>query len=264
MEVLFVFLKWVASFAHMDAETGSKMDLGNLATVICPSILCARGKDAVRDETFSGVRVIQNLLENQDEFFTVPAEFLSLLHDQDYFVNSMDLPSKEFMKKCDTYMRLKGGNGRPTPGTPYMGHSNGTQQQQPRYAPLISPNTDRPPPGSPYAAPQNLDRTPRIPQNESYPPPGSPNLSQGMMHNPSMMQNMQRGPPIEDWNPVPPAPRPPQSNGSSRPSSFVGQSSRQPNDQIQQNQSQGQNQGQGGQSYSPANGYPSTGRPRQQ
>jgi hypothetical protein len=27
MEVLFVFLKWVASFAHMDEVTGSKMDL---------------------------------------------------------------------------------------------------------------------------------------------------------------------------------------------------------------------------------------------
>ena len=83
MEVLFVFLKWVASFAHKDAETGSKMDLGNLATVICPSILCARGKDAFRDETFSGLRVITSLLENQDEFFTVPEDFLPLLHDQE-------------------------------------------------------------------------------------------------------------------------------------------------------------------------------------
>ena len=52
LEVLFVFLKWVASFAHMDEETGSKMDLGNLATVICPSILYSRGRDPVRDESF--------------------------------------------------------------------------------------------------------------------------------------------------------------------------------------------------------------------
>jgi hypothetical protein len=98
MEVLFVFLKWVASFAHMDAETGSKMDLENLAKVICPSILYARGRDPLRDETLSGVHVVTLLLENQDEFFTVPEEFLTILHDQEYFANSMDLPSKEFLK----------------------------------------------------------------------------------------------------------------------------------------------------------------------
>lgn len=112
MEVLFVFLKWVASFAHMDESTGSKMDLPNLATVICPSILYSRGRDAVRDESFGAIRVVTSLLENQDEFYTVPEEFLHILHDQEYFSNSLELPSKEFLKKCDTYMRLKSG-GRP-------------------------------------------------------------------------------------------------------------------------------------------------------
>lgn len=114
MEVLFAFLKWVASFAHMDEETGSKMDLGNLATVICPSILYSRGRDGIRDESFGAIRVVTALLENQDEYFCVPEEFLPILHDQEYFVNSMELPSKEFLKKCDTYQRVK-MNGR-TPG----------------------------------------------------------------------------------------------------------------------------------------------------
>ncbi|KAG6336047.1 hypothetical protein ID866_3046 [Astraeus odoratus] len=99
MEVLFVFLKWVASFAHMDESTGSKMDLQNLATVICPSILYSRGRDAVRDESFGAIRVVTSLLENQDEFYTVPEEFLPVLRDQEYFSNSMELPSKDFMKK---------------------------------------------------------------------------------------------------------------------------------------------------------------------
>jgi hypothetical protein len=125
MEVLFVFLKWVASFAHMDAETGSKMDLGNLATVICPSILYARGRDAMRDETFGALRVVTALLEDQDEFFTVPQEFLGILHDQEYFTNCLELPGKEFLKKCDTYMKLKGMNGRPPPTPLYNGQSNG-------------------------------------------------------------------------------------------------------------------------------------------
>ena len=114
MEVLFVFLKWVASFAHIDKETGSKMDLQNLATVICPSILYSRGRDAVRDESFGAIKVVTSLLENQDEFYCVPDEFLSILQDLDYFAPAMDLPSKEFLKKCETYMRVR-GNGR-TPG----------------------------------------------------------------------------------------------------------------------------------------------------
>ncbi|KAG2011466.1 rho GTPase activator [Coprinopsis cinerea AmutBmut pab1-1] len=145
MEVLFVFLKWVASFAHMDVEVGSKMDLPNLATVICPSILYARGRDALRDETFGALKVVTALLENQDEFFLVPEEFLPVLQDQEYFANAMELPSKEFLKKCDAYMRIKGG-GRPTPGTPFNGPSGGSNGQ-PRYQqPLNSPTMERPPP----------------------------------------------------------------------------------------------------------------------
>ncbi|OAW00076.1 hypothetical protein PTTG_05927 [Puccinia triticina 1-1 BBBD Race 1] len=39
MEVLFVFLKWMTSFLHVDPEeTGLKMDLQNLATVTTPNI----------------------------------------------------------------------------------------------------------------------------------------------------------------------------------------------------------------------------------
>lgn len=74
MEVLFVFLKWVASFSHVDEETGSKMDLQNLATVICPNILYAKGKDPTRDETSSAIRVVNELLEYQDEFWVVSTE----------------------------------------------------------------------------------------------------------------------------------------------------------------------------------------------
>ncbi|THH30725.1 hypothetical protein EUX98_g3482 [Antrodiella citrinella] len=123
MEVLFVFLKWVASFAHIDKETGSKMDLPNLATVICPSILYSRGRDAVRDESFGAIRVVTSLLENQDEFFFVPEEFMTIVQDQEYFANSLELPSKEFLKKCDTYMRLKSGARTPGLMSPVLGSS---------------------------------------------------------------------------------------------------------------------------------------------
>ena len=225
-----MFLKWVASFAHLDAETGSKMDLGNLATVICPSILYARGRDAMKDETFSGFRVMTSLMENQDEFFAVPPEFLAILHDQEYFANSMDLPGKEFMKKCDTYMRMKGTNGRPSPGTPYNGPSNGGT---PRYPPLTSPIAERPP-GTPFGGSSNSERNIRMPpnmtqNNESYIPSSSPPLP------PGMMQNAQWNPQMEEWT-SPPQPRPNNTNSpSSRPSSFVGPS-RSPGDQTQPNQ----------------------------
>lgn len=107
MEAIFVFLKWVASL-NLDAETGSKMDLGNLAIVICPSMLYSRGCDAVQDGSFGAIRVVTSLLENQDELFTVPQDFLAILNDQEHFSNCMELPGKDFMKKCDMYMQSKG------------------------------------------------------------------------------------------------------------------------------------------------------------
>lgn len=108
MEVLFVFLKWVASFAHVDEETGSKMDLQNLATVICPNVLYSK-LGVERDDQFLAIRCITQLLEQQDEFYVVPDDFMQILGDQEYFANSLDMPRRDFMKKCDTYMKLKAG-----------------------------------------------------------------------------------------------------------------------------------------------------------
>ena len=121
LEVLSVFLKWVASFAHLDEETGSKMDLQNLATVICPSILYSRGQNAMRDESFPAIRVVTMLLENQDQFHIVPEEFLNVLQDDEYFTNCMELPSREFLKKVDNYMRVKTGGRTPGLTSPVMG-----------------------------------------------------------------------------------------------------------------------------------------------
>ena len=204
MEILFVFLKWVASFAHMDAETGSKMDLGNLATVICPSILYARGSNAMRDETFGSLRVVTALLENQDDYFTVPEEFLPILQDQEYFANSLELPGKEFMKKCDTYMRLKGSNGKLPPGTPLNGQTSN------RYPPQSSPSVTVERPGLSY--PERNIR-PSTVQNYSYqsvppPPPASAPMPQSAQY----ISRSQQG---DDW----PGPR--GALSSSRPSSYT-------------------------------------------
>jgi hypothetical protein len=118
MEVILVFLKWVASFSNVDEETGSKMDLNNLATVVAPSILKGgKGKDGVRDESFPGIRAVTQLLEEQDQFFTVPEDFMQILHDQNLFASSLDLPAKEFLKRVDSYMRIN-SQGRGPLGPP--------------------------------------------------------------------------------------------------------------------------------------------------
>ncbi|KAF5388648.1 hypothetical protein D9757_004814 [Collybiopsis confluens] len=167
MEIIFVFLKWVASFAHMDEVTGSKMDLGNLAMVICPSILYPKAHGPVRDESFKAIGVVTILLENQDEYFAVPEEFLSILHDQDYFVNSLELPAKDFMKKCDTYQKVKAGNGRlPTPGL-----YNVPNGSTPRITGTPGPSTavpERPPPPSAAHRPYGLSQPiPSYPSSSS-------------------------------------------------------------------------------------------------
>ncbi|GAA5943464.1 uncharacterized protein JCM15063_006480 [Sporobolomyces koalae] len=111
MEVLFVFLKWVASFSHVDEETGSKMDLQNLATVISPNILYAKGKDPARDESFSAARVVHELLELQDDFWEVPTECLSILNDQELFANPSQLTSKEILARTENHLNGRIGRG---------------------------------------------------------------------------------------------------------------------------------------------------------
>ncbi|KAH9935931.1 RhoGAP-domain-containing protein [Epithele typhae] len=123
IEVLFVFLKWVASFAHLDEETGSKMDLPNLATVICPSILYSRGQNAMRDESFGAIRVVTMFLEHQDELYCVPEEFLPAIQDEEYFSTCMELPSREFLKRVDNYMRVKTGGRTPGLTSPVVGNT---------------------------------------------------------------------------------------------------------------------------------------------
>lgn len=199
MEVLFVFLKWVASFAHMDESTGSKMDLQNLATVICPSILYSRGRDAVRDESFGAIRVVTSLLENQDEFYTVPEEFIPILRDQDYFANTMDLPSKEFMKKCDTYMRIKANNnnnGRPalTTGMPPSSPNISTSRSPPELMTAM-PNDSQIRNGrqqSPHPYPGVVGHSQMSYPSPVHNPPTS--LSQGamMLQNQSQQQQQQQ------------------------------------------------------------------------
>jgi hypothetical protein len=64
MEVLFVFMKWVASYSHFD-------DITNLATVLAPNVIYAKGRDPSREESMLAIEVINMLLEHHDVFSAV-------------------------------------------------------------------------------------------------------------------------------------------------------------------------------------------------
>lgn len=115
LEVLFVFIRWVASFSYRDEETGSRMDLANLATVICPSILYAKGQNAARDESFIAIQAVQQMLEGQDDIWRVPAELAFVLQENvsQIFSKEIDLPPKEIHKHCAKYLQARGGAPNP-------------------------------------------------------------------------------------------------------------------------------------------------------
>ncbi|SNX87419.1 related to GTPase-activating protein of the rho/rac family (LRG1 protein) [Melanopsichium pennsylvanicum] len=142
MEVLFAFLKWVASFSHIDEETGSKMDLPNLATVICPNILYSKGSDPTKDETFLANRAVSYLLEHQDEMWKVPEELEAVLLDKELMNSSADLTSRDILKKCEKYARLRqqrgGGVGMGRNGSGGPLHSGELQN---RHRPDVHPPT---------------------------------------------------------------------------------------------------------------------------
>jgi hypothetical protein len=66
MEVLFTFLNWASSFHTVDEESGSKMDIHNLATVIAPNILYSSSKSPEVESTFLAVEAVHCLIEAND------------------------------------------------------------------------------------------------------------------------------------------------------------------------------------------------------
>lgn len=82
MEVLFTFLNWVSSFSHVDEESGSKMDVHNLATVITPNII-HRGKENVPvDDSFLAIEAVHSLIECNESMCEVSSSFNEALHNK--------------------------------------------------------------------------------------------------------------------------------------------------------------------------------------
>ena len=99
MEVLFSFLRWTASFSHVDEESGSKMDIHNLATVMAPNILFTNTKTPGVDDSFLAIESVTQLIASSESFSEVPDDLQGVLTDTSLFDGSADITTKEILKR---------------------------------------------------------------------------------------------------------------------------------------------------------------------
>ncbi|KAK5131758.1 hypothetical protein LTR08_000589 [Meristemomyces frigidus] len=128
LEVLFTFLNWVSSFSHVDEESGSKMDIHNLATVITPNVL-HRGKDTVPvDDSFLAIEAVHSLIECNESMCEVPEDLAMILNDSSLFSSTADITTKEILKRYGDRAKAPTINSQ-HPGTPSA--HNGTTSPTP-------------------------------------------------------------------------------------------------------------------------------------
>lgn len=107
MEVLFYFLYWTASFSHIDEESGSKMDIHNLSTVITPNILYPKRKEGAQDSSegyFLAIEAVDILIKEHDRYAKVPHEVLEILSGTNIMTTCADSSSKEILNKIQQYI----------------------------------------------------------------------------------------------------------------------------------------------------------------
>lgn len=103
LEVLFVFLRWVATFAYVDDEAGSRMDLHNLATVMAPSLLYSRNSEPSHGEAILAQAVVCHMLEYQDDLWFVQHDMDAALRDRSLIAVVPELTPHELLKRCALY-----------------------------------------------------------------------------------------------------------------------------------------------------------------
>ncbi|KAE8144892.1 hypothetical protein BDV25DRAFT_145179, partial [Aspergillus avenaceus] len=99
MEVLFAFLNWTSSFSHVDEDTGSKMDIHNLATVMTPNILYPNAKNGTVDESFLAIEAINALITFNDTMCEIPEDLQSVLTDTSFLKENSEVTTKEILKR---------------------------------------------------------------------------------------------------------------------------------------------------------------------
>ncbi|KAG8631545.1 hypothetical protein KVT40_000685 [Elsinoe batatas] len=106
MEVLFNFLNWVSSFSHVDEESGSKMDIHNLATVMTPNILYLNDGpktgpiiDTNVNDSFLAIEAVHDLIYHNEAMCEIPEDLSLILNDSSLFSSSADMTTKEILKR---------------------------------------------------------------------------------------------------------------------------------------------------------------------
>ncbi|KAG2021437.1 hypothetical protein GB937_004774 [Aspergillus fischeri] len=112
MEVLFAFLNWTSSFSHVDEDTGSKMDIHNLATVITPNILYPNTKNSTVDESFLAIEAVNALITYNDTMCEIPEDLQAVLSDTTFFKDNNEVSTKEILKR---YGDIARGSFSPKP-----------------------------------------------------------------------------------------------------------------------------------------------------
>ncbi|KAI0486232.1 rho-type GTPase-activating protein 1 [Xylaria cf. heliscus] len=183
LEVLFNFFKWVSTFHQVDEDTGSRMDVHNLARVIAPNILRMNTKNAsFSDEPMTVVACVEELIQSNEEMCMVPAEIMGILSDSTLFSNTVDITTKEILKRIE---------GRAPNGSlkQYDGVEFASRQESNRRAMATRVDTDpallQEPtipfttnPGTPPPQWRNPD-TNEIPHPEQYERSGTPQADNG-------------------------------------------------------------------------------------
>ncbi|KAK3934794.1 hypothetical protein QBC46DRAFT_70117 [Diplogelasinospora grovesii] len=99
LEILFCFLKWAGSFHQVDDESGSKMDIKNLSTVIAPNILYNTAKTSALDsDPMYAIDAVEVLITNIEEMCLVPDSLIDYLNDPALICNG-DITTKEILKR---------------------------------------------------------------------------------------------------------------------------------------------------------------------
>ncbi|KAG7663208.1 rga1 [[Candida] subhashii] len=116
VEVLLYFFSWVASFSEIDEETGSKMDIHNLATVVAPNVLISKQNSQSNDNMmatqqpgdnyFLAIEVVNQLIETHEELSIIPHDLWNF-YETCGFPNKLEkeLSSKEISNIIEKYLK---------------------------------------------------------------------------------------------------------------------------------------------------------------
>lgn len=129
-EVLLFFFMWTSSFAHLDEQTGSKMDVHNLATVLSPNMLYAQPNEVARPVNAKGgavaatyydafgenegenyylaIEVMDYLIAHNEELSLVPT-YLIEIFEGCKFAKGEHYSSKEIFSRVESYLSKNPG-----------------------------------------------------------------------------------------------------------------------------------------------------------